>query len=58
MAGIHMDRAWGCQNGVVLGQQRTDEKFNEITTIPQQQDILELLLLMRWVANAILQKNT
>lgn len=41
-AAIHMVSAWACQNGVVLGQQKTDEKSNEITAIPQLLDILEL----------------
>ncbi len=37
-----MVSAWACQNGVVLGQQKTDTKSNEITAIPQLLDILEL----------------
>lgn len=41
-AAIHMVSAWACQNGVVLGQQKTDKKSNEITAIPQLLDILEL----------------
>ncbi len=41
-AAIHMVSAWACQNGVVLGQQKTDSKSNEITAIPQLLDILEL----------------
>lgn len=41
-AAIHMVSAWACQNGVVLGQQKTDTKSNEITAIPQLLDILEL----------------
>jgi len=41
-AAIHMVSAWACQNGVVLGQQKTDAKSNEITAIPQLLDILEL----------------
>lgn len=39
---IHMVSAWACQNGVVLGQQKTDTKSNEITAIPQLLDLLEL----------------
>ncbi len=31
---IHMVSAWGEANGVVLGQQKVDEKSNEITAIP------------------------
>lgn len=41
-AAIHMVSAWACQNGVVLGQQKTETKSNEITAIPQLLDILEL----------------
>lgn len=41
-AALHMVSAWACQNGVVLGQQKTDSKSNEITAIPQLLDILEL----------------
>jgi len=31
---IHMVSAWGEANGLVLGQQKVDEKSNEITAIP------------------------
>lgn len=31
---IHMVSAWSSANGVVLGQEKTDEKSNEITAIP------------------------
>ncbi len=31
---IHMVTAWGEANGLVLGQQKVDEKSNEITAIP------------------------
>lgn len=41
-ASIHMVSAWACQNGVVLGQQKTDEKSNEITAIPQLLELLEI----------------
>ena len=37
-----MVSTWACQNGVVLGQQKTDAESNEITAIPQLLDILEL----------------
>ena len=37
-----MVSAWACQNGVILGQQKTDAKSNEITAIPQ--DMLHKLL--------------
>jgi predicted transposase YbfD/YdcC len=41
-AAIHMVSAWACQNGVVLGQQKTDTKSNEISAIPQLLELLEL----------------
>ena len=34
-AAIHMVSAWASENGLVLGQVKTDEKSNEITAIPQ-----------------------
>jgi predicted transposase YbfD/YdcC len=33
-AAIHMVSAWATANGMVLGQQKVDEKSNEITAIP------------------------
>ena len=39
---LHMVSAWACDNRLVLGQQATDEKSNEITAIPK---LLELLAL-------------
>jgi predicted transposase YbfD/YdcC len=33
-APLHMVSAFACSNGVVLGQERTEEKSNEITAIP------------------------
>lgn len=41
-AAIHMVSAWSTANGVVLGQEKTSEKSNEITAIPLLLDILEL----------------
>lgn len=32
---IHMVSAWSTANGVVLGQEKTAEKSNEITAIPE-----------------------
>lgn len=32
---IHMVSAWACQNRLVLGQVKTDDKSNEITAIPE-----------------------
>lgn len=39
---IHMVSAWSSANGVVLGQEKTAEKSNEITAIPKLLDVLEL----------------
>ena len=39
---IHMVSAWGEANGLVLGQQKVDEKSNEITAIPLLLDALDL----------------
>lgn len=39
---IHMVSAWSHANGVVLGQEKTAEKSNEITAIPELLDVLEL----------------
>ena len=42
IAAIHMVSAWSSENGLVLGQEKTAEKSNEITAIPQLLDVLEL----------------
>lgn len=39
---IHMVSAWSEANGVVLGQQKVDEKSNEITAIPLLLEALDL----------------
>ena len=39
---IHMVSAWACQNSLVLGQMKIEEKSNEITAIPQLLKILEI----------------
>ena len=39
---LHMVSAWGCRNGVVLGQVKTQEKSNEIVAIPELLEKLEL----------------
>jgi len=39
---IHMVSAWACQNNVVLGQRKVNEKSNEITAIPALLELLEL----------------
>ena len=41
-AAIHMVSAWSSKNGVVLGQEKTSEKSNEITAIPELLEVLEL----------------
>ena len=39
---MHRVGAWACRNGVVLGQEKTEEKSNEITAIPMLLEKLEL----------------
>ena len=39
---VHMVSAWANSNNLVLGQQRVDEKSNEITAIPKLLKVLEL----------------
>ncbi|MGD8275473.1 MAG: ISAs1 family transposase [Thiohalocapsa sp.] len=39
---LHMVSAWGCRNRLVLGQEATAEKSNEITAIPKLLELLEL----------------
>lgn len=39
---IHMVSAWASANGVVLGQEKVDEKSNEITAIPRLLEVLAL----------------
>lgn len=39
---IHMVSAWCSENGLVLGQEKTSEKSNEITAIPKLLEVLEL----------------
>lgn len=41
-AAIHMVSAWCRQNGLVLGQFKTDDKSNEITAIPQLLKLLDI----------------
>ena len=41
-AAIHMVSAWGAENGVVLGQIKTEEKSNEITAIPNLIELLDI----------------
>lgn len=41
-AAIHMVSAWASENGMVLGQVKTDEKSNEITAVPKLLELLEL----------------
>ena len=39
---LHMVSAWACRNGVVLGQEKAQEKSNEISAIPMLLEKLEL----------------
>ncbi len=39
---IHMVSAWACQNNIVLGQRKVNEKSNEITAIPALLKLLEV----------------
>jgi hypothetical protein len=39
---IHMVSAWACENNLVLGQVKTNEKSNEITAIPELLDIINI----------------
>lgn len=39
---IHMVSAFAAENGVVLGQKKTDDKSNEITAIPALLDLLDI----------------
>ncbi|MDX9973060.1 MAG: ISAs1 family transposase [FCB group bacterium] len=41
-AGIHLVSAWACENRLVLGQVKTEEKSNEITAIPELLRVLAL----------------
>jgi hypothetical protein len=39
---LHRVTAWACENRLVLAQEATDEKSNEINTIPKLLELLEL----------------
>ena len=39
---LPMVSAWACDNGVVLGQEKMDEKSNEITAVPALLERLEM----------------
>ena len=39
---IHMVSAWANKTGIVLGQQRVDEKSNEIPAVPQLLDLIDV----------------
>ena len=39
---IHMVSAWACDNNLVLGQIKVDEKSNEITAIPKLLEVLAI----------------
>jgi len=42
ISAIHMVSAWSSENGLVLGQEKTAEKSNEITAIPNLLDVLDI----------------
>jgi hypothetical protein len=39
-AALQMVRAWANENGITLGQRKVDDKSNQITAIPELQDLL------------------
>lgn len=39
---IHMVSAWAGKSGIVLGQQRVNEKSNEITAVPELLDLIDV----------------
>lgn len=39
---IHMVSAWAGKRGIVLGQERVDEKSNEITAVPKLLDLIDV----------------
>jgi predicted transposase YbfD/YdcC len=39
---VHMVSAWSANNGVVLGQVKTEDKSNEITAIPMLLDLIDV----------------
>ncbi len=39
---IHMVSAWANKIGIVLGQQRVDEKSNEIPAVPELLDLIDV----------------
>lgn len=63
---IHMVSAFACENNLVLGQVKTDEKSNEITAIPKLLDILSIkdtvvtidaMGCQKEIANKIIEKD-
>ena len=41
-AAIHMVSAWACDQKLVLGQRKVDDKSNEITAIPELPELLNI----------------
>ena len=39
---LHSVHAWSCENGICLGQMACGEKTNEITTVPQLLDMIDI----------------
>lgn len=58
---IYVISAFSTMHSLVIGQIKTDEKFNEITVIPELLNMLDikenLSQLMQWVAKRILQRR-
>jgi predicted transposase YbfD/YdcC len=40
--GLYILNAWVCENGLCIGQQKVEDKSNEITAIPQLLDMLDI----------------
>ena len=41
-AAIHMVSAWACDQKLVIGQRKVDDKSNEITAIPELLELLKI----------------
>ena len=52
-AAIHMVSAWASENGLCLGQIKTEDKSNEITAIPELIGLLPFLFLNRVIFDTI-----
>ena len=54
---LHMVSAWACHNRLVLGQQATEEKSNEITAIPELLRALSVKGCLHSTAKPILARS-